>query len=275
MKIPGSLRFLTLLLALCATLAASPLHAEGVDVGKPSALRNLVPAEQIEKMSARDYRELKRQAAERGALAGDGHPQLQRLRAIASRLVPYAASFNPRATRWQWEINLIGSRQINAFCMPGGKIAFFSGLVDGLKLSDDEIAIVMGHEIAHALREHARERIAKTQITSIGAAVLGELVGGGKYSDAFRFGGNLLTLKFSRDDESEADVVGLELAARGGFDPRAGVSLWQKMGAASRGEPMPWFSTHPSGPNRIAEIERHLPEVMPIYERTKGAADAR
>jgi Zn-dependent protease with chaperone function len=258
--------------SLAALLLALSAHAlsEGVNVGKPSAVRNLVPAEQIEKSAVQEYHQLLQQAAERRALAPADHPQVIRLRSIADRLIPHVRPFNERAGRWKWEINLIGSKQINAFCMPGGKIAFYTGLVDGLKLTDDEIAAVMGHEIAHALREHARERIAKTQLTSIGAVLLGELVGGGRYTDAFRFGGNMLTLKFSRDDESEADVIGMELAARAGFDPRAGVTLWQKMMAASKGEPLPWFSTHPSGNNRIGEIERHLPEVMPIYERTRA-----
>ncbi len=270
-RLPSPLALAALLFAL-AVASAVPARAEGVDVGKPSAMRNLVPAEQIENSAAQEYQALLRQAASKRALAPADNPQLVRLRGIADRLIPYVKPFNARAARWQWEINLIGSKQINAFCMPGGKIAFYTGLVDGLKLTDDEIAAVMGHEIAHALREHARERIAKSQLTSLGAAVLGELIGGGRYTDAFRFGGNMLTLKFSRDDESEADVVGMELAARAGYDPRAGITLWQKMMAASKGEPLPWFSTHPSGNNRIAEIERHLPQVMPIYERTQGTA---
>ena len=270
-RLPSPVALAALLFAL-AVASAVPARAEGVDVGKPSAMRNLVPAEQIENSAAQEYQALLRQAASKRALAPADNPQLVRLRGIADRLIPYVKPFNARAVRWQWEINLIGSKQINAFCMPGGKIAFYTGLVDGLKLTDDEIAAVMGHEIAHALREHARERIAKSQLTSLGAAVLGELIGGGRYTDAFRFGGNMLTLKFSRDDESEADVVGMELAARAGYDPRAGITLWQKMMAASKGEPLPWFSTHPSGNNRIAEIERHLPQVMPIYERTQGTA---
>lgn len=262
-------------LLLAFVLGNNSAFAEGVDVGKPSSLRNLVPAESIEKAATQEYHQMMRQAAEKKALAPADHPQVQRLRRIADQLIPHVSPFNPRAKRWRWEINLIASKQINAFCMPGGKIAFYTGLVDGLKLSDDEVAAVMGHEIAHALREHARERIAKTQLTSIGAAILGEFVGGGKYYEAFRFGGNMLTLKFSRDDETEADVVGMELAARGGFDPRAGITLWQKMMAASKGEPPAWFSTHPSGNNRIAEIERHLPQVMPIYERSRNPAAAR
>lgn len=251
-------------------LLACAVHAEGVDVGQPSKLRNLVPAGQVEQQASAQYEQLKRQAAQKRALGPDDHPQVLRLRAIAARLIPFASRFNSRAQQWRWEINLIGSRQINAFCMPGGKIAFYTGILETLKLTDDEVAMVMGHEIAHALREHARERMAKSELTQLGAGLLGELIGGGRYAGAFRVGGDLLTLKFSRDDESEADVVGLDLAARAGFDPRAGVTLWQKMLNANKGAPPEWFSTHPAGDHRIREIEKHLPEVMPLYEKARA-----
>ena len=262
----------TLLLFACLSLPALAENRppqDGVDVGEASALRTLVPASQLEKAAAQQYSQLKQEAAQKGALAPASHPQLQRLRAIAQRILPFAQRFNPQAKRWKWEVNLIGSPQLNAFCMPGGKIAFYTGIIEQLQLSDDEIAIVMGHEVAHALREHARERLAKTQLTQIGTALLGEFIGGGRYSGAFRLGGDLMTLKFSRDDESEADVVGLDLAARAGYDPRAGISLWRKMGQAAKGAPPAWLSTHPAGKDRIREIEQHLPEVMPLYENAR------
>mgnify|MGYP001487019280 CR=1 FL=1 len=270
---------IALLSLLCLT--APPASAEaprgdGVQVGEASSLRKLVPAEQLERSAAQQYLQMKQQAADNRALAPDNHPQLIRLRAIAKRILPFAPRFNPAASRWRWEVNLIGSKQLNAFCMPGGKIAFYTGLVEGLKLTDDEIAVVMGHEIAHALREHARERIAKTQLTHGAAAIASELLSGTKYGGlaqlGLRGGANLLTLKFSREDESEADLVGLDMSARAGFDPRAGISLWQKMSAASKGAPPQWLSTHPAGTNRIAEIERHLPEVMPLYQAARAAA---
>jgi Zn-dependent protease with chaperone function len=260
------LRALTVLLALVFAL---PALADGVDVGKPSSMRNLVPAGTIEKQASQEYEQLKRQAAAKRALGPDDYPQVIRLRAIAARMIPFVDRFNPRAGQWKWEVNLIGSKQINAFCMPGGKIAVYTGILDTLKLTDDEVAMVMGHEIAHALREHARERMAKSQITQLGAGLLGELVAGGRYAGAFQAGGNLLSLKFSRDDESEADVVGLDLAARAGFDPRAGVSLWQKMAVANSKAPLEFLSTHPAGDHRIKEIEKHLPEVMPLYAKAR------
>jgi len=243
---------------------------EGVKVGQPSAMRKLVPAEGLERQATQEFSQLKQQAAARKALAPEDHPQARRLRQIAARIIPHAARFNARAQQWQWEVVLIGAQQVNAFCMPGGKIAVYTGLLLGLQLSDDEAAVVMGHEIAHALREHARERIAKTELTRLGANLLGEYVGRGKYSGLFDAGGQLMTLKFSRDDETEADTVGLELAARAGYDPRAGITLWKKMTAANKGTPPQWLSTHPSGNNRIREIESHLPEVLPIYEKAKS-----
>lgn len=260
-----------MLSALVASLVlALPLaHADGVNVGKPSAVAKLVPAGQLEQQAGQQYEQLKQQAAAKQALGPDNHPQVIRLREIAKRIIPYAPRFNSRANQWQWEVNLIGSSQINAFCMPGGKIAFYTGLVQGLKLTDDEVAIVMGHEVAHALREHARERMAKSELTHLGTSLLGAFIGKGQYTELFNAGGSLLTLKFSRDDETEADVVGLDLAARAGFDPRAGITLWQKMGAASKGAPPQWLSTHPAGDNRIREIEKHLPEVMPLYENAR------
>lgn len=264
-----------LLAAACALPSAFADNAprDGVNVGAASQVRKLVPAGQLEAAAAQQYGQLKQQAASQGALGPDNHPQVIRLRTIAKRILPFAPRFNNRASNWQWEVNLIGSKELNAFCMPGGKIAFYTGLIDSLKLTDDEIAIVMGHEVAHALREHARERIAKTELTSGLASIASQIFAGTKYGAiadlGLRGSASLLTLKFSRDDESEADVVGLDLAARAGYDPRAGITLWEKMGAANKGAPPQWLSTHPAGKNRIAEIERHLPEVMPLYEASK------
>ena len=261
---------LWLLAALLAAAASCASAREGVEIGPPSALSQVVPAAQIEDAARQQYAELLRQAGVQRALAGDDEAQLKRLRAIAQRLIPYTYEWNPRARDWRWEINLIGSRQINAFCMPGGKIAFYYGILEQLQLTDDEVAMVMGHEITHALREHARARIGKTMATrgaiEIGAALLG-------LGDASRYlanmGGQLLTLKFSRDDETEADLIGMELAARAGYDPRAGLTLWKKMAAAAKNAPPQWLSTHPSNPSRLRDIEVNLPKVEPLYARAE------
>ena len=263
-----------------AALAAQPLAArEGVDVGGISPMAKLVPAESVERSANQQYAQLLQQGAKQNALAAGDQPQLKRLRAIAQRIIPHAMAWNPRARDWRWEVNLLGSNQINAFCMPGGKIAFYTGILEKLKLSDDEVAMVMGHEMAHALREHARERMAKSAATQGIAALLGAIASQSLGIDPHitngvaRGGANLLSLEFSREDESEADLVGMELAARAGFDPRAGVTLWQKMGAANKSAPPQWLSTHPSGQSRIADIQANLPKVMPLYQRAaKGLA---
>ena len=251
-----------------ALLAVPAWAREGVEVGSRSNFSMIVSAEQIEQAAAQQYREMLQQATAKNALAGSSSPQLLRLRAIAQRLIPFTFEWNDRARAWRWEVNLINSAQINAFCMPGGKIAFFTGILEKLKLTDDEVAMIMGHEAAHALREHARERIGKTTATrgaiEIGAALFGLGNGGRLLAD---MGGQLLTLQFSRSDESEADLVGIELAARAGYDPNAGVTLWQKMGAAAKSAPPQFISTHPSGPTRISDIQRSLPQVEPLYAR--------
>ena len=248
---------------------------EGVEVGKESAFAKLVPAAEVENSAMQQYQQMLQQAASKNALGPDGHPQVVRLRAIASKIIPHSYDWNPRARQWKWEINLIGSNQVNAFCMPGGKIAFFTGILNQLSLTDDEVAMVMGHEIAHALREHARERMGKSAATQglsrLGGAVVSGLFGiDPRLTDMVaREGANLLTLKFSREDETEADLVGMELGARAGYDPRAGVTLWQKMSAANKNAPPQWLSTHPSGTTRIQEMEANMPKVLPLYERTR------
>ncbi len=268
-------RRLLLALMLCAATSLPALAREGVDVGGNSAFSKLVPAESVERSATQQYAQLLQQAASQNALGPKDSAQVKRLRAIAQRIIPFAVVWNPRARDWQWEVNLIGSRQVNAFCMPGGKIAFYSGILSQLKLSDDEVAMVMGHEVAHALREHARKRMGKSAVTQgaarLGGAVVASVLGiDPRLTDAAARGGaNLLTLEFSREDESEADLVGMELAARAGYDPRAGVTLWQKMGAANKNAPPQWLSTHPSGKSRIKEIEANLPKVLPLYERAR------
>lgn len=263
------------LLLLSPFALAQAVAREGVEVGQNSAFSKLVPAEDVERSAAQQFAQLQSQAKAKNALASRDDPQLQRLREIAKKIIPHSLVWNPRAKDWKWEVSLISSPQINAFCMPGGKIAFYTGILDKLKLSDDEVAMVMGHEVAHALREHARERMGKTAVTHGAARIGGALLAGvfgidPNLTDMLARGGaNLLTLEFSREDESEADLVGMELAARAGFDPRAGVTLWQKMSAANKGAPPQWLSTHPSGSSRIAEIERNLPRVMPLYERAR------
>ncbi len=249
--------------------AATPVLAQ-VDVGKTSAMAKLVPASTLEKSAAQQYSQMLAEAKAQGALASPNNAQLQRLRAIAQRLVPHTPQWNERAPGWKWEVNLIGSKQINAFVMPGGKIVFYTGILDQLQLTDDEIAMVMGHEMAHALREHARERLAKSQVTGMGLSLGAQLLGLGDMGNlAANLGTELLTLQYSRSDESEADLVGLEIAARAGYDPKAAITLWQKMAKATGDKGgMAFLSSHPSGPNRIKELEANLPKVESLYRRS-------
>ena len=260
-----------LLAGAAATASALALPAAAqVNVGKSSSMRKLVPAEQIENAGSQQFVQTVDEAKAQGALLPDSHPQARRLKAIAQRIIPFAPAWNLRAREWRWEVALINSDQINAFCLPGGKIAFYTGILDQLKLSDDEAAMIMGHEMAHALREHARERLAKSTATSLGLRLGSELLGLGNLGAvAADMGSQLLTLRFSREDESEADLVGLELAARAAYQPNASVSLWQKMAKANGSGGLAFLSTHPSGPQRIAQLQANVPKVQALYEAAR------
>ena len=263
---------LTGLVAGCAGPRMASADAnDAVGVGSKSEIRRLVPAQQLERTAAQQFEALKDEARKKGALLPASHPTSQKLLAMADRLKPHALAWNADASRWRWEVVALKSNQLNAFCMPGGKIAFYTGLIEKLKLNDDEIAAVMGHEMAHALREHTRDRLAKSQLTDMGASIVSELLGFGQLGrQALGFGTQLLGLKFSRDDEKEADLVGLDIAARAGFDPRAALSLWRKMQEANKGAPPQWLSTHPSGNARMEEISMVLPRVLPLYAKAIG-----
>jgi len=250
-----------LLLGGCETTTS------GGSVGTDRKQLLLVSSQQLDQMAAQSYNKLKADAAAKGTLNTDG-AMLQRVRAVAARLQPQTRIFRPDAPGWNWEVNVITRNELNAYCMPGGKIMFYSGLIRQLNLSDDEIAVVMGHEISHALREHSREQVsqaiaAQTAI-GVGAALFG--LGQG-YSDVASIAYQaLIETRFSRSDENEADRIGLELTARAGYDPRAGVSLWQKMNqASSGGRPPEFLSSHPAGSSRVQQMEALLPTVMPLY----------
>ena len=250
-----------------AGLGAALPAAAAIPECKRSSFTKAVSADTVEQQSALQYRQMLSKASNDRALAPPDHPQLQRLKYIGNRIVPFTRDCNERSASWKWEVNLIGSRQLNAFCMPGGKIAFYFGILSELQLSDDEVAMIMGHEAAHALLEHAREQMGKNVVTTNGLRLGAALLGLGNLGDiGAQVGSQLLSLKFSRDDESEADALGLVLAAQAGYDPRSGISLWQKMGSASAGAPPAFLSTHPSGPQRIKDIEGKLTRALPLYE---------
>ena len=256
----------TFLLSALALVGCQTTTSGGA-VGAERKQLMLVSSQELDQMAVQGYNKLKADAAAKDTLNTD-NAMLQRVRAIAVRIEPQTRVFRSDAPEWKWEVNMINSNELNAFCMPGGKIMFYSGLIRQLNLSDGEIAVVMGHEIAHALREHSREQVsqaiaAQTTI-GLGAALLG--LGQGSADMAGVAYQALLATRFSRTDESEADRIGLELTARAGYDPRAGVSLWQKMiKASSGGRPPEFLSSHPTDSSRVQQIEALLPTVMPLY----------
>lgn len=256
------------LLALGAMAGCQSTTSGGV-VGAERKQLLLVSSAELDQMAARAYGQLQAESRKKGTLNTDA-ALTSRVRAIAARVTPQTRVFRSDAPGWKWEVNTISSDELNAFCMPGGKIMFYTGLIKRLNLSDDEIAVVMGHEIAHALREHSREQVSQAiaaQATiGIGAALLG--LGDGAASLANAGYEALIATTFSRSDESEADRIGLELSARAGYDPRAGITLWQKMLKAGQGgsRPPEFLSTHPAEASRIQQIEALLPAVMPLYQ---------
>lgn len=263
----GCVLAMTTLLSGCQTTTA------GGAVGAQRSQLMLVSSEQLEQMSAKGYAQMKSQAIQQNALNTD-RAMWQRINGIANRIKPQTAVFRRDALNWNWEVNVIQDDQLNAFCMPGGKIVFYSGLINNLRLTDNEIAVVMGHEIAHALREHSREQVSQALAAQTAIGIGGALLGLGSGATSLAGAGYqaLIATRFSRTDETEADRIGLELAARAGYDPRAGLTLWQKMGAANNGASPPEFlSSHPAGATRSQEIQSLLPIVMPLYEAARGS----
>lgn len=251
----------------CQTVQTTQAGAVGIE-RKQSML---VSSKEINQAASQSYRQVLQQAQQKGLLNRDP-ATVERVRAVARRLTPHTGVFRQDAPSWSWEVNVISSKDLNAWCMPGGKIAFYTGLIDKLQLTDDEVAAIMGHEMAHALREHARERASQAMAAGLGIQILGAAtgVGQGGMDLASLVAEFTFVRPNSRLHETEADRIGVELAARGGYDPRAAVSLWHKMGRASGGDPPQWLSTHPSNESRLRDLEDYAARVMPLYERTRA-----
>ena len=257
---------LAAVLAACQTVQTTQGGLVGID--RQQTMMSAVSEVQMEQAARQEYGQLI--AAERAKGRVDQNPALAaRVKAVAERLVRQTPVFRPNAAQWQWEVHVLGSPEVNAWCMPGGKIAVYSGLIEKLNLSDDELAAVIGHEIAHALREHARERASEQALANLGislvsaAAGLGDL---GQRGMEYAYMG-LLGLPNSRLHETEADRIGVELAARAGFNPQAAVSLWQKMAGVGGSQPIKFLSTHPSQQDRIADLRIYAERVMPLYQQ--------
>lgn len=263
----GLLATALLAMGACETVQTT----QGGVVGVDRQQRMAISSEQIEAESNKEYKELIAEARQKGLLNRNA-TQVNRVRAVATRLIRQVPAFRPDAARWDWEINVLTMADVNAWCMPGGKIAVYTGLIEKLNITDDELAAVMGHEIAHALREHARERASEQSLAGMGISILSAVAGLGQTAQQgmeYAYMG-LRGLPNSRSHEVEADRIGVELAARAGYDPRAAVSLWQKMGQVGGSEPLTFLSTHPSREDRLRDLADYSQRVMPLYQQAKG-----
>ena len=229
----------------------------------------LISSAEVDALSLQTYQGELKKAREKKALNTD-RANLERIRVIADRLIPHVTVFRQDALNWAWEVNLETRQELNAYCAPGGKIMFFTGIITKLKLSDDEIAAIMGHEIAHALREHGRERMSRAYAQQAGLGIISAGLGLGSGSaQMLQMAADVgLSLPHSRSQETESDIIGLELMARAGFNPNAAVTLWQKMAGASGGGGS-FLSTHPSSGQRINELNARIPTVMPLYQQAQ------
>lgn len=263
--------FVTLLVSTCLLVACTSTSRPGV-VGVERTQFMMISAAQIDRISASSFEQQAKAAQKKNILITSG-PQYERLKTIANRLIPQTAVFRDDTRTWGWGLQLIDSPMVNATCAPGGRITFYTGIINKLNLTDDEIAAIMGHEIAHAVREHGREQVsqalAQNVFSNVALATAGP--GSAKSIDAAnQIMQYVLVLPNSRQNEKEADAIGLEIAARGGYDPRAAITLWEKMSKESKGKNPPEFlSTHPSNQNRIKELSALMPRVMPLYEAVK------
>ncbi|MCI3951477.1 MAG: hypothetical protein K0R53_974 [Burkholderiales bacterium] len=255
-----------LLLPACETVQTTQAGAVGVD--RKQAM--LVSSDQVNSAAVSAYKQTMQTASQKGAL-NRNPAQVQRVRAITQRLIPATGAFRSDAPGWKWEVNVVSSPEVNAWCMPGGKIAVYTGIIEKLNLTDDELAAIIGHEIAHALREHGRERASQQMGQGLAVGVVGAALGlGGLGQDLASLVADVtFGLPYSRQFEREADRIGVELAARGGFDPRAAITLWQKMAKLGGGGTPQFLSTHPSDESRIQDLQEYSQRVMPLYQAAR------
>ena len=252
----------------CAAVQTTGSGTVGVD--RKQYMSSLVSAQALEQEAQQQYNTLISQAKTKGELDTNA-AQTQRVNTIAQRLIQQIGAFRPDAAQWKWEVHVLNSDDVNAWCMPGGKIAVYTGLINQIKPTDAELAAVIGHEMAHALREHAREQVSQQMATNMGLSVLSAVTGAGGTADlGTALSQVMFTLPNSRTHETEADRIGVELAARAGYDPSAAVTLWQKMGALSGGSSQPEFmSTHPSAASRTSDLQKIATQMMPLYQQAK------
>ncbi|MDF3098835.1 M48 family metallopeptidase [Burkholderia sp. BCCIQ04A] len=259
------------------TGAAVPAKAytptpQQVRYGNAIAFRTLIPSPLLEQLTANEYAQIVQTAADSNRLLPANQPRVKRLRAIVAKLAPYSVKWNDRVKSWAWDVNAIRSRDIRLTCLPGGKVLVYGGMLERVRLNDDELGVLLAHGIAHALREHARSNFGATSQTSLRAAALPPLFGvGDPLPQALNLGERLQSLHYDPTDETEADVIGGDIAARAGFDPRAAITLWDKLAAATRANKATGFIyTHPYGAARRQDLLNRLPDLMPLYAKATG-----
>ncbi len=235
--------------------------------------RNLIPSSMLEVQAAEEFNQIVYGASHARRLYGDTDARVMRVRSIIDRMIPYSLKWNERAKGWKWEVAVVRSNDIRMYCLPGGKIVVYSGLLDRLRLNDHEVGMLIGHEIAHALREHARMRLGQLQASQLDSSgTIPQLFGLADLGMApLGIGSRLLEMKYESTDETEADVIGSDIASRAGFDPRAAVTLWDKLALATRGNREQGFIyVHPYTPERRADIIKRLPDMLLLYAKAIG-----
>lgn len=248
----------------CAWLAAAALTLGGCTsvadmVGYDTATLN--------ESAAKNYSQVVQKAKSQQVLDTTSKTA-RRIHAVFNRLKPYANQANTTGVPFNWQMNVIRSNEMNAWAMPGGKMAVYTGMVERLQLTDEEIAAVVGHEMTHALLEHSKKAIGGQVLTGIGGSILASATGVDE--NLIGLGADLAATKpFSRHQENEADAGGVRLMAQAGYNPQAAISVWEKMNRAQSGTSIAILSTHPTNNARINAIRKMLPEVMPIYQRSK------
>jgi predicted Zn-dependent protease len=226
----------------------------------------LIPEQVAIQASQEAYAAELRPFAQRGRLDSD-RALLRRVELIASRLVAQAVAMRPDTEAWNWSIRILDDpKQVNAWAMAGGRMGLYTGLVYRLEASDDELAQVLGHEIAHALARHGVEEMSMALASGAAVAALQKATGDARVTTTAAAAALVaIRLPNSREMEAEADRIGIELAARAGYDPRAAVTLWQKMGAVGGAAPPEFLSTHPNPAHRAKSLAALVPPMMPLY----------
>ena len=239
--------------------------------GNAAPFRNLIPPSMLEQQASAEYAQLIRAAQQNNALLPDSDSRVKRVHAILQRLIPYALKWNERAKQWDWEANVIRSPDVMVRCLPGGKIVVDTGLFTRLRPNDDELAMLLGHMIAHALREHARERLGRQQATQLGTGTIPQLFGLADLGSApLGIGSQLIDMRYDAADETEADVIGNEIASRAGFDPRAAVTVWNRAASLHGATKSGLIASNPMSPQRRRDIRKRLSDMLPLYAKAIG-----